>query len=357
MKVLILTTSSASPVKYLNKLSQWGIEHEVRTLTIAPDYSKKDLTPEYLDRITGSVYDQFQDSVDAVQILFDRKDWGLPHGIKGKSYFKTWNGYQVGILYDRKGWEDTARHELMHTFDNICRIYIGVELAPVVGVKDWDRDVVHKEPGVYDYDSAYSAIKPYLFSAVHKRRLTGLQNLLQRLLIEYRKLLVSTKPPETLTDAEEPKVVVVPPDEPTEAPKRLYDVAYASLGKKLGLDKSVPKDVNCANALSHVLILAGVKGLPVKGIAGTAALYEWLKKSKDFVEVQTPGTGDIICYPTGYGKPTISNGHIFIKGKYQLMSNNSKSGLWDNHWKSLAEADAYYTQKGGIPRFCFRLIK
>jgi hypothetical protein len=157
-----------------------------------------------------------------------------------------------------------------------------------------------------------------------------------------------------------PVEVTPMPQPPKTNAQRLYDSAYASLGKRMGLDTRIPKDVNCANAATHVMILAGVKGLPAKGIPGTANLYEWLKKSKDFAEVRTPGVGDIVIYPTGYdapdipGKPSLSNGHVFIKGKWQLLSNNSFSGLWDNHWNSLEKADTYYTKQGGIPRYSFR---
>lgn len=172
--------------------------------------------------------------------------------------------------------------------------------------------------------------------------------------------------PEPVPEA--PKQPVEPPKEVVVAPmpqpvktnaQRLYDTAYESLGKRMGLDKTVPKDVNCANAATHVMILAGVPGLPKKGIAGTANLYEWLSTSPAFSQRKTPGVGDIVIYPTGYdapeipGMPTLSNGHVFIKGKYQLMSNNSSTGLWDNNWNSLEKADEYYTKKGGIPRYSF----
>lgn len=166
----------------------------------------------------------------------------------------------------------------------------------------------------------------------------------------------SKQPPVTVIELE-PEIVPPKPKTPSE---RLYDVAFESMGKRMGLDRTVPIELNCANALSHVLILAGVKGLPKKGIAGTANLYEWLKKSKDFKQIKVPEVGSIVIYPTGYdapeipGMPSLSNGHVFIKGKFQMLSNNSKNGRWDNLWKSLDAADTYYTKLGGIARYCFR---
>ncbi|MCR2833467.1 hypothetical protein [Parerythrobacter lacustris] len=156
--------------------------------------------------------------------------------------------------------------------------------------------------------------------------------------------------PESEVVASEPKPI---PPSPREV---LYQVAFTSLGRRMGLDTNIPKEVNCANAITHVMTLAGVKGLPGKGIPGTSTLYDWLRKSVEFEKAAAPQFGDIIIYPTGMGNGEVRNGHVFIAGKHQLMSNNSATGRWDNHWENLAEADAFYTKKGGIPRFCFRWI-
>lgn len=144
--------------------------------------------------------------------------------------------------------------------------------------------------------------------------------------------------------------------------EKLYATAFASLGKRMGLGTSIPKSVNCANAITHVMKIAGVKGLPATGIPGTAALHAWLKKRAEFVEVKSPRFGDIIIYPTGSdaadvpGSAKIPNGHVFVAGKHQLMSNNSKTGKWDNHWESLAAADAYYKKQGGLARHIYRWV-
>lgn len=167
------------------------------------------------------------------------------------------------------------------------------------------------------------------------------------------------RPPET--PKTEPQAPVLP--EPKETPmtptksnrERIYDTAYACLGKHMGLDKSVDKSVNCANALTHVMILSGIPGLPAKGIASTASLYGWLLRSTEFEKIANPEPGDIAIFPTGYGNGSV-RGHAFIVGKKNPMSNNSKNGLFEAHWDSLKEAEDFYTKKGGIPRHCFRWI-
>lgn len=161
---------------------------------------------------------------------------------------------------------------------------------------------------------------------------------------------------------------VEPPQKPLRADpadlnrERLYAVAYGSLGRRMGLDVKIPKEVNCANAITHVMSLAGVQGLPAKGIPGTTTLYDWLRKRPEFREVFEAKYGDILIYPTGMdapeipGRPSLKHGHVFIVGKYQLMSNNSQTGLWDYHWPSLQAADDHYRIKGGLPRFIFRFV-
>lgn len=176
------------------------------------------------------------------------------------------------------------------------------------------------------------------------------------------KIDIIPKPPQTHPEPPKtPKEAPLPP-KPAERPmptksnrEKLYDAAYASLGIHRGRDTSVDKSVNCANALTDVMIRAGVPGLPPKGIASTASLYAWLLRSKDFEKMGEPEAGDICIYPTGYGNGSI-RGHAFVKGKFQMMSNNSETGLWDNQWDSLEAADRYYTGHGGIPRSTFRWI-
>ena len=162
------------------------------------------------------------------------------------------------------------------------------------------------------------------------------------------------------SDPEDPKTPPETPHTSETVPsitnrEKLYQVAYSCLGKHMGLTSGIDKSVNCANALSHVLILAGVNGLPQKGIPGTAELYGWLLRSKQFDKMAEPLPGDILIYPTGYGNGSV-RGHAFVVGKRNPMSNNSNTGLWDAHWDSVSEADEFYSKKGGIPRSVFRYI-
>lgn len=155
---------------------------------------------------------------------------------------------------------------------------------------------------------------------------------------------------EPLIDPVEPLKM---PVEPVEQPKlktmteQLYDLSKSLLGTRLGRDKSIPWMVNCANACTDVLIRLGVKGLPTKGIAGTSALLSFLEDSPEFSEVQEYTPGAVIIAATGTGNGRI-RGHVGICGNHVIMSNNSESGFWDDHW-DWTRWNNYYTQYGGIP--------
>ena len=148
-------------------------------------------------------------------------------------------------------------------------------------------------------------------------------------------------PVETITEPEP----VIPLPMPT-ATEKLYDLSKSLLGTRLGRDKSIPWMVNCANACTDVLIRAGVKGLPPKGIAGTAALLSFLEDSTEFKEVDVYTPGAVIINATGTGNGKI-RGHVGLAGYHTIMSNNSETGFWDDQW-NWERWYNYYEKYGGI---------
>lgn len=151
---------------------------------------------------------------------------------------------------------------------------------------------------------------------------------------------------------EAPQAPVTPLPEPVkEIPmptntEKLYALSKSLLGTRLGRDKSIPWGVNCANACTDILIRAGVKGLPQKGIAGTAQLLSFLEDSLEFKEVQEYTPGAVIINATGTGNGKI-RGHVGIAGNHQIMSNNSETGKWDTQWDWTRWYN-YYEKYGGI---------
>lgn len=123
----------------------------------------------------------------------------------------------------------------------------------------------------------------------------------------------------------------------------LYVTAFSLLGKHLTMDESVDKSVGCAEALSYVFMKSGLE-LPYKGLPGTKDIDKWCKEN--LRKVETPDVGDVIVSITDSGNGSV-RGHCGIVGKHHVMSNNSLTGLWDDHW-TLEEWLEHYKVKGDL---------
>ena len=199
MNVLILTNTKKDLKPYLAQLERWGMTYQ---LDNAPtEQGKKESERDYGIRITADVRKKYGDTVDLVQVVFTTKDWPLDSNISGKQYNDSFNDYQLAFVKEGRDCAGTATHENAHSWDNLCWIYLGVNLSQVVGVNDWDDDIVHRrDPKTHkylqQYDDVYAVVRPYLDRAIAKRRTLNLLNLL---LAEYRKLLLLKEAEEITT--------------------------------------------------------------------------------------------------------------------------------------------------------------
>lgn len=144
-------------------------------------------------------------------------------------------------------------------------------------------------------------------------------------------------------------------------PPVLYTAAKNALGTHQTLNDNVPADVGCAETVSAILKTAGVQ-VPTEGIAGTSALFAWLKTNPRFTQVASPEAGDIIISATSsMGK--ISHGHVGIMAMfnvqynddYGIISNDSDTGIVREKW-SLKTWISYYQNFGGLDVGYFRLL-
>lgn len=334
-KVLLLSTLEGPLTPYTDRLDKWGIAHETLKLPNPPVYKDHDLDPKYLDLLTKNLHSVYGETVDVIQLILSKKDWHISNGIRGKQYGPWSNNYQVCVVKEGTNWDKTAQHELMHTFDNICYVYLGVDLAKVSGVNNWDNDVVHRRPPnghgyLEEYDADFNKIHVLLLQAVLKRKQ---MSLLQMLLAGLRKQQLD-KSNEEIEDY-------------TEKTKRelLYDFSISCLGKDMSPKEN---ERGCAESAYFVMKGAGV-ALSKDVIYSTAVFEDWLVKN--FMEVYDPLPGDVIVSAT-QGAVT---GHMGIYGKNTVMSNNSSTFKYDDHWK-IVDWKPYYTGKLSLKTRYFRWV-
>jgi len=137
-------------------------------------------------------------------------------------------------------------------------------------------------------------------------------------------------------------------------PRRiLHAYAVSQLGKtKAGIPDTAPNVVNCVEALNQI----GWEcfDAPFCVGASTITLNAILRQSPRYkaVTVDEAKPGDIIVDPTQGAK----TGHCGILGENGIiMSNQSSTGLWLDHW-TLEKWVAYYEKKLGLQTFFYRIL-
>ncbi len=131
--------------------------------------------------------------------------------------------------------------------------------------------------------------------------------------------------------------------------EKLYRIAKENLGKDLSPTQN---ELGCVESLEtiHKLAFGDYIGGD-KALLSTIQLKKALNKRGDFVRIDKYEVGAIILCVTGESKNR-SNGHVGIMGKFQIMSNNSDTGLWDTKY-TLASWKKYYQ---GFPLYFYRKI-
>ena len=112
--------------------------------------------------------------------------------------------------------------------------------------------------------------------------------------------------------------------------EQLYAYAVTQLGNSLSGVKA-PIELGCVEAFCNVV--NGFAGATVFDMVHTAEIRKALDRSIRFQKLsdgEPMKRGDIIVSVTGEGKAG-TRGHIGIYDGKSFMSNNSKTGKWDNH--------------------------
>ena len=131
----------------------------------------------------------------------------------------------------------------------------------------------------------------------------------------------------------------------------LYETAKACLGRDMA---PIHNAFGCAEALNEVF--KKTFGVYAGGDVSTYRMYHALQDPRRFMRVSPGLPGDIIISPTGYGTGKIPNGHVgILSDNDRIMSNNSASGLWDEHF-DIKSWNTRYKTKGGFPVEFYRPV-
>jgi hypothetical protein len=329
--------SSRNADKYVEKLRSLGIHVEVLPLP-TPVWQGDKVSAAWISEIAAKHYQTHAETTDVIQFLID--DWKGRSNNLGHHYGSVFSGYRACVVRNRKGWEDTAEHELLHAANDIIAIYTGVSLARVFGVQDFN-EIVHGEAEGYEeyrYEEVWKIVRPYLSVAIGKRKRMGYASAQERLVVLLKEMVARLR-----NRIEE----ITLPEE-----NSLLAAAKAALGTDASPNDLAPDELGCAETVS-TLIGQVLPGFPV--ITGTWTLWQRLLSDDRFVLVMTPEPGDIVISPTGTGNGRMS-GHVGIVGEYgRIMSNDSRDGTFDQNY-DLETWRQRYGINGGFPIHYYRLI-
>lgn len=63
-------------------------------------------------------------------------------------------------------------------------------------------------------------------------------------------------------------------------------------------------------------------------------------------KIDTPEVGAIVISPTGHSTKGVSHGHTGIVGNFDIMSNDSNSGLWSDNYTKAAWTNVFHRTLG-----------
>lgn len=236
MKLLLVKPENESVKEYTEDLDRWGITYEVMDFPI----TSRGLTDHvFNEAFCQAMFAVHGEKVDAIQ--FFSREWKQPVGkkIRGRMFNRFFSGYLISYTRLRKGYNDTARHELLHKVDNWVYVYLGILLENIAGVKDWDDCVVHAEDKrfkEYDYDAVWQLVRPKVMEAIAYRKNKALLGYLNQLLIKLR---------ESLKNMQDLAIEVDDIDHPVPGFPITYkygvaDEAYPKTGRHIGTDWGTP---------------------------------------------------------------------------------------------------------------------
>lgn len=136
---------------------------------------------------------------------------------------------------------------------------------------------------------------------------------------------------------------------PLTAAEHLYEIAKDSIGQDMSPRDVAPDSLGCAESLNGVYFKAfGQLIAGGFGLTSTNALWKSLMTDMRFKEIDVPQLGCIVINPTGTSTKGAAHGHCGIWGKFDVMSNDSNSGLWQDNYSQQAWHNVFEKKLGFV---------
>lgn len=188
MNITLFANSDAS--KFERRMKALGFTLSTEPFDVTPEWSGDRFSASWLQAFTGYFYREHAETEDVLLFLADQ--WEGRDNNLGFHLAFPHNGYRIGVTRRRRGWEDTAEHELLHAADWIIRTYLGMRLEGIFDVTDFAEDVVHgRDPrfNEYRYDEVWKTLSPYLNTAIAKRKRMAYLSWRDRLMVRLRETI------------------------------------------------------------------------------------------------------------------------------------------------------------------------
>lgn len=145
-----------------------------------------------------------------------------------------------------------------------------------------------------------------------------------------------------------PPIPIITPPMPTKTKAEiLYETALASLHKDISPKDLAPDTLACMESMDGVWFAAfGEHLLPMPARLSTQAGYQAMLKDPRLKQVFEPEVGAIVISPTGSSSKGAQHGHVGCVGKFDIMSNDSNTGLWTDNYSKAAWIDVFHNTLG-----------
>ncbi len=161
------------------------VSFDAQSIDWTPRKGRFYASDSYVFSHTETLYKKHGTEIDAVKFFLSEEHYKQgTYRLKGFKLGRVFNSYYVTFTRLKYA-KDTGEHETLHLVDDFVKDNTGISLAAVMGVTDFDDEVVHSQRYwkdlKYNYDEVWEKIASHIADAVYQRRNSTLINKIAQL--------------------------------------------------------------------------------------------------------------------------------------------------------------------------------